>query len=250
MLTYGLALLISLVIPPSAETGTLKVQAQPGTEVVWDGVSLDKIDASGTFTISEIPAGRFQVGLRKPGFQREERPVTITAGQTSILSVKLKPLPATRLKPSLGKTNEATIAERVLREKAGKADPQPQASIKSGRKRGPVPLWPAARAPQPERSETTPFWVPFLILVAVVALIYLIKRMKPGTVLRRPTVMSQPDAFETTTPGDKGVPFLSELKKREELLEQGIEIIPARRGPRVIDLDAANVREVEDKPQS
>lgn len=52
---------------------------------------------------------------------------------------------------------------------------------------------------------------------------------------------------ETETAGERPASFLNELKMREELLEQGVEIVKTKEKRTVIDLDASSVREVEDK---
>ncbi len=52
---------------------------------------------------------------------------------------------------------------------------------------------------------------------------------------------------EHSRPADRTSAFLNELRKREELMERGVDIVPGRRPAPVVDIDAANVREVEEK---
>jgi hypothetical protein len=122
--------------------------------------------------------------------------------------------------------------------------------------KGDVPVWPTSpqpQAPVPSTRSYAFFWLFLFIAAAMVALM--------ATLRRRPK-REQPEPAPTILPADleeelsdeeeaaaeKPVSFLNELKIREELLEQGVEIVQTKKQKRtVIDLDASSVREVEDK---
>jgi hypothetical protein len=120
--------------------------------------------------------------------------------------------------------------------------------LKSEPKQGPLPVWPAASRPAPESTGIgVPVW-PFLLGgVLLIVVFWLSRKLRPAALTRSPTLVADSDLLQTAHTPEKTAAFLTDLKKREELLEQGVEIVPNRvKGP-VIDLDSGSVREVEEQ---
>ncbi len=244
----SLLLLLTLLGAIDGETGTLRVHSQPGAEVVWEGVSLGDIDTSGRLSVSDIPPGTFNLVLRKTGFRQFQTAVTIAAGKTMSLEAELQPagpLPLPSItKPSQDKAPTGKRAEPVTSHQ----DNRLNALLKSAPPPGPLPVWPAASRPAPEETAIgVPIW-PFALGGALLVLVFwLSRKLKPAAFTRSPTLLADADVPQPAHTPERTAAFLSDLKKREELLEQGVEIMPDRvRGP-VIDLDSGSVREVEEK---
>lgn len=245
----SLLLLLTLLGAIDGETGTLRVHSQPGAEVVWEGVSLGNTDTSGSLSVSDIPPGTFNLVLRKTGFRQFQTAVTIAGGKTTSLEAELRPAgspvpppPVTkesRAKPAAGKRAEPVTSDQ---------DNRLNALLKSAPTQGPLPVWPAASRPAPEKTATgVPIW-PFALGGALLVLVFwLSRKLKPAAFTRAPALLADSDVLPPAHTPERTAAFLSDLKKREELLEQGVEIVPDRvRGP-VIDLDSGSVREVEEK---
>ncbi len=245
----SLLLLLTLLGAIDGETGTLRIHSQPGAEVVWEGVSLGNTDTSGSLTVSDIPPGTFNLVLRKTGFRQFQTSVTVAAGKTTSLEAELQPagpLPLPSItKPSQDRTPTGKRAEPVSSDQ----DNRLNALLKSAPPQGPLPVWPAASRPAPEKAAIgVPIW-PFALGGALLVVVFwLSRKLKPAAFSRSPAVLADDsDVLQPPHPTERTAAFLSDLKKREELLEQGVEIMPDRvKGP-VIDLDSGSVREVEEK---
>lgn len=246
----SLLLLLALVGVIDGENAALRIHSQPGVEVFWDGVSLGSTDAAGMLTVSDIPPGTFKVALRKAGFQDFRKSVTITGSETTsleaVLEVAGSPAPEIRTgkglqmkKPGLGKPAQPVNSEQ---------DNRLNELLKSAPKQGPLPVWPAASRPAPETTGVAvPIW-PFVLGGSLLLLVFwLSRRLKPATISRSPALIAESDVLDPPHSPEKSAAFLSDLKKREELLEQGIEIVPNRSKGPVIDLDSGSVREVEEQ---
>jgi len=212
-------------------------------------VSLGNTDTGGLLTVSDIPPGTFTLALRKAGFREFQTSVTIAAGQTASLEAALqsvgssqsqvlvKPSPAKA--PESGKRGEPVKSDR---------DNRLNELLKSEPKQGPLPVWPAASRPAPEKTGIgVPVW-PFLLGGTLFVIVFwLSRKLKPTAFSRSPALLANSDLLPPAHTPEKTAAFLSDLKKREELLEQGVEIVPNRvKGP-VIDLDSGSVREVEEQ---
>ena len=239
----SLLLLLTLLGAIDGETGILRIHSQPGTEVVWEGVSLGNTDTAGSLTVSDIPPGTFTLALRKKGFHEFQTSVTIAAGETISVdrelrpAVSLLPLPSTE-RPSQGGRPTGNRAESVRSDQDSRLAP----------KQGSLPAWPAASPPAPAKTATAvPIW-PFVLGGALVILVFwLSRRLKPAAFSRAPALLADSDVLPQHQPAERTAAFLSDLKKREELLERGVEIVPERAKGPVIDLDSGSVREVEEK---
>ncbi len=53
-------------VPP--EKASLTLHTEPGTEIVWEGVSLGRANSDGLLIIQDVPPGTFTVTFKKSGF--------------------------------------------------------------------------------------------------------------------------------------------------------------------------------------
>ena len=89
-LEQGTGSTISTTTPtPSAETGKLAVATSPpGAEISIDGSSVGRMTPA---TISGLPTGSHTIRLQLAGYAPAEATVSVTAGQTTTLSLPLTP---------------------------------------------------------------------------------------------------------------------------------------------------------------
>jgi len=243
----SLLLILALLGIIDGETGTLRIHSQPGTEVVWEGVSLGSTDAGGLLTVSEIPPGTFTLALRKAGFREFQKSVTITGGDTTSLEAALQPAgPPPSIKTS--PPTKATAPRKRAEPPRSDQDNRLNELLKSEPKQGPLPVWPAASRPAPESTGIgVPIW-PFLLGgTLLIVVLWLSRKLKPAAFSRSPALLADSELLERAHSPEKTAAFLNDLKKREELLEQGVEIVPDKRKGPVIDLDSGSVREVEEQ---
>ncbi len=251
-------LLFLLMLPASQDKGSLLIQTEPGTEVVWDGVTLAETDPKGRLSIEEIPLGRYTLVLRKEGFRRLQRDVEVEGGQVSLV-LPLEAIPVSRPKapsknaPGAAKTppSSSDPAKAQIEPKRPVLPPEFKVTEK-----GDVPVWPTSPQNQvPVRSTRSYafFWLFLFLAAAMIALMATLRRrpkreqLEPAPTILPADLEEEPVEEEEEIAGEKPVSFLNELKIREELLEQGVEIVRTKEKRTVIDLDAASVREVEDK---
>jgi len=175
-------LLLLLMLPAPEEKGSLLIQTAPGTEVIWDGVSLAKTDQKGRLNIEEIPLGQYTLSLRKDGFRRLRREVDVRGGQV-FLVLPLEPLttsnrqqashkPSKTLKPPEPPKPEQAKTESGQK----KAVLPPEFKVKE---KGDVPVWPTSPQPDTPARETKDylfFWLLLFILAAVLALTATMRR--------------------------------------------------------------------------
>jgi len=210
---------------------------------------LGSTDIAGLLTVSDIPPGAFTLALRKAGFHEFQTSVTIRGGKTTSLEAELKPASLRPSLPSLPKPSPSR-AESGKRAEQVSSDQDNRLNelLKSAPRTGPLPVWPAASRPAPERTGVSiPVW-PFVLGLALLIIVFwLSRKLRPAAFSRSPALLSDSDVIEPAHTPERMAAFLSDLKKREELLEQGVEIVPDRvKGP-VIDLDSGSVREVEEQ---
>jgi len=259
-----LLLFLALIGVVYAESGTLRIQSEPGAEVLWEGVFLAKIDSEGRLSVSGIPPGSFKVVVRKPGFRDFRTSVTLEADQSIVLDAPLEPISilageTAREASPPPPGNETRKAVRARTDTGSLGSVKPGTSSLSSARED------RANRPEAEASETVavssrepghqvaqeiagsiPVW-PFILGIAILALVlWFSRRVKPIASPPSPALLAYPDIPEPTRKPERTASFLSDLKKREELLEQGVEIVSPPKSP-VIDLDAASVREVEDQ---
>ncbi len=245
----SLLLLLALLGAIDGETGTLRIHSDPGAEVVWEGVSLGTTDTAGLLTVSDIPPGTFTLALRKAGFREFQTSITVTGGKATSLEAELQPAgsrppaPITKRAP----TKPPQSGKRGEPVSSGQGN-RLNELLKSEAKQGPLPVWPAASRPAPERTGIgVPIW-PFVLGGTLLIFVLLLSRkLKPATFSRAPALLAGADLLQPAHTPEKTAAFLSDLKKREELLEQGVEIMPDRKKGPVIDLDSGSVREVEEQ---
>ncbi len=244
----SLLLLLALLGAIHGENGTLRIHSQPDAEVIWDGVSLGTTDNGGLLTVSDIPPGSFTVTLRKAGFRDFSTSVTITGGEATSLEAVLQVASQLSPQPSTARPQNKTPESGKRAEQVSSDQNKLNELLKSEPKHGPLPVWPAAARPAPETTGgIVPIW-PFVLGAGLLILaLWLSRKLKPAGLSHSPALLANSDVPEPTHSPEQTAAFLSELKKREELLEQGVEIVPDRSKGPVIDLDSGSVREVEEQ---
>jgi hypothetical protein len=241
----SLLLLLTLLGAIDGETGTLRIHSQPGSEVLWEGVSLGNTDTDGFLTVSDIPPGTFTLVLRKIGFREFQTSVSIAAGKTVSLEARLQPpRPPAVTRPSRDRVPTIERAEPA----GSDQDKRLNEVLNAPPKPGPLPVWSAASRPAPQEGATgIPIW-PFALGGTLLVLVFwLSRKLRPVGFPRSPALLAETDVLPPPHTPERTAAFLSDLKKREELLEQGVEIEPNRAKGPVIDLDSGSVREVEEK---
>ena len=96
-------------------------------------------DAEGAFAFVELPAGRYRLVAKKPGFQRAKKNVSLAAGKKLRLVLKLKPQPAPEeQKPQAEPSAAAGTAavDKLAEAEAPAAAPPPRTRHRRARKMG------------------------------------------------------------------------------------------------------------------
>ncbi len=138
-------LLVLIATSGAGETGVLEVRTLAEVEVIWEGTELGRTDSDGLLLIAGIPAGDYDVTLRKKGFRQATARISAGAGEKTVLVLSLEPSPAP---PALADLVpwEARTAPRDGEEAGGALPvaPEPQA----------VPAAAEPLAAQPQVRET------------------------------------------------------------------------------------------------
>ena len=69
--------------PAADQRNIVKLQSQPGVEILWENVSLGETDAEGTLVIEGIPSGEYRLTLRKHGFHQLDLQMRVEEGTSS-----------------------------------------------------------------------------------------------------------------------------------------------------------------------
>jgi hypothetical protein len=239
----GLVLLLWLFIPVTTDSGTLRVESLPGTEVIWEGVSLGTTDRQGVLLVSDIPPGRFEIILSKAGFEEVRRLVKIEANEASLLRAGLDRSAAPGPQTAPPAAAAPPEAGEQLQLPPDTEQYQPPASVQASE---------SARGSASPPQDSTSAWPLLLVPVVAFLVMYFLRRFRPAALVPAPPALlsqedrPQEDRLEPPDLTPRTTSFLRDLKKREELLEQGVEVERPRKGP-VIDLDAGSVRKIEDQ---
>ena len=88
-----LFLLVGVCLSAEAqERATLTLQAQPGVEILWQGVLLGTIEPDGQLVIRNVPPGEFEIRLSKPGYQHRVESIHIQGSIPTTRSFPFEPL--------------------------------------------------------------------------------------------------------------------------------------------------------------
>lgn len=87
---------------------TVRIQSQPGVEILWEGVALGETDAGGYLLIEGIPAGEYRLTLRKEGFHTLDTRMPVAAGASSSRALLLE---AVRPKVGARRRSEQATSE-------------------------------------------------------------------------------------------------------------------------------------------
>ncbi len=244
-------LLTILLALPAGSTGVLKLQSQPGVEILWDGVALGTTDARGNLIIKRIPPGEYRLTLRKQGFHDLNTGIEVEEGEGSSRELLLRPLSAPggdRARP------EKQVDESRL---AGREPGSPEPAEESAGDHSPLPGSSAAVAgPTPARSATTPSFPAFLGVAALLLALLsgaagarLLSSRRKALALsqtpspRAPGLPSDDNEIPVFEDADRGSPvFLEDLKRRERNLGDGPGTIPKRPEETIIEVEAVEVR--------
>ena len=242
-------LVVLWLAPALLEKGSLSLRTEPGTEIEWEGVSLGSTDSDGLLIIQGVPAGTFTVTLKKSGFNELTTDIEVLEGDAELV-LELEAIPKAPPKVVLKK-------------------PPPRAKSVNKRKKARTPVDKAPpESPEPAAEETeesiaeevndpaTASGAGYYLLIALVLVgggIYGLQKFK--TI--RETASPDPSMHASETHGGPVIPelepepenlepapFLEELKAREKMMDQDVEIIPPEL-PRVIDIES--IREVEEE---
>jgi len=71
--------------------GKLNVIAMHAGEPYWAQVSVDGVPRGRTPLLLDLPAGRYQLRVERPGFRVEERRVLVAAGKPVVVKITLSP---------------------------------------------------------------------------------------------------------------------------------------------------------------
>ena len=254
-----LFLMILLAVGPP-ENANLTLQTEPGTEVVWEGVSLGRAGSDGLLIIQGVPPGTFSVTLRKGGFHEFTTDIEVLHGEAKLV-LELEAIPkvppkAPPGKPpprskSLNESKKAVPDKRppvVQETQVAKAPPELPVPAVEETQESVAQESVAEEGNDPAPSSGDGYYL-LIALVMVGAGVYGLQKFKSI----RETTGPDPPTHASAAPGRPAIPepekaesapFLAELKAREKMMGQAVEIILPE-PPRVIDIEG--VREVEEE---
>ena len=230
-------------VPP--EKASLTLHTEPGTEIVWEGVSLGRANSDGLLIIQDVPPGTFTVTLKKGGFHELTTDIEVIQGEAElVLELEAIPKVPPKVPPrkpppqaeSLNERKEAVpdktppVAERTPVEKAPPESPPPVAErtpVEKAPPESPLPAEETEKSGAEGVSDPAPrSGAGYYLLAAVVIMgagIYGLKRFRSRRVLAGPDphVRPSPRPGRPALPGPEpaeSAPFLEELKAREKVL--------------------------------
>ena len=80
-----------VLIPPARKKGQMNVITTHAGEPYWAQVSVDGVPRGRTPLLLEVPIGRHQVRIERPGFRPQERDVRVALGKPTVVKVELTP---------------------------------------------------------------------------------------------------------------------------------------------------------------
>lgn len=181
-----------LVAASEPQFGELRLQTQPGAEVIWESVALGTVGSSGLMEIGGIPLGEYAVAVQREGFLTRSSRLTIGPG---IQEVDLELAPVSR--------------------------PSPDADSKPAERLGlPDPLRPAS-------WRMTIVWLCLFVLVCLGGVVLVVVKRRRGIGVGRP--YPEPISRSTSPFRSHGVPeFYESLRQRELDLERIVDPRPER----------------------
>ncbi len=218
-------LFLLFLATPTGPTGSLEIRTLPGTEVVWEGVSLGETDTGGSLLIEGIIAGEYSIVLRKEGHREAATRADISPGEESVLLLLLEEVPATAPVAAARREERRQAGSSTGSESGPKAESDPArrtgSSSPDSRK---APGRPSAAG---VRREPTPAVAAALLMAVALfsgALILAIRRYRAA---RRPAraVRYRHPPLEGRRSADERIrdrpaaAFLDDFKRREQALE-------------------------------
>jgi hypothetical protein len=265
--TFVLVLALLAQGAGAIEKGWLRLQTERDVEVIWDGVSLGRTDATGLLLVESIPPGDFSIRLRAPDFEPHEQNVRIAAGRNSI-SIELAPTnlqaPAPE-PPRAPRESPAPLAQSATTSPAPDLEPEgalPAATApnETASDETSEALTPSAETPalpaetDGKDAEASRSWLAALLgllALGLAATVLLLRRRAPtplpanegnrAPAVSRPPITDEPRAVHaperrvTETPD-----FLDQIRRREQQLDGSGEATVAE-----TDADADIVIDVE-----
>jgi len=266
------ALLMVFLAFSTFETGSLRIESQPGVEVVWEGVRLGSTDARGILRIDDSPLGVFSITLRKDGFRPLTTEVEVEPGQKTV-RLELEPVatPASQPSPEAAsrpaetpsnptppsgetlETRSAVEPAATSPEQAGPATAESLAEDLGTSPPEPLPPPPAPAAPGTIAPRTLMSALLGAVLLGAVVL-FLVRRRRPRPMLAElrpadeaaaagpPSDGREPFASGDSEQDRAATPFLEDLKRRERALEDRENPRADRGDDDIIDVEATEVR--------
>jgi serine/threonine-protein kinase len=77
--------------PPGKRRGKVNVITTHQGEPWWAQVSIDGVPRGRTPLLLELPVGRYQVRVERPGFRAQQRQVTVASGKSVVVKLELVP---------------------------------------------------------------------------------------------------------------------------------------------------------------
>lgn len=239
--------------PLAAQTGSVRLESEPGTSVHWEGVDLGKTDDRGIMRIQGIPLGRFEVELTKDGFEPTSALLHVGEGE-NVMPIALRaidPAPVDVPEPTAEPPAplEASTETRADIRAAPEPEPRQGQDAEAG-----------GTSPEP----TPPFVWAAVALAAVVSTLLLRRRYSGasevapgGPAVDAPVETTLEPAYErsarhhapSSPPPGRAPGFLEDLKQRERDLEgaQGIRDAHDDAAPPV-EMDVVDVTPLDDDP--
>ncbi|MCP4654627.1 MAG: PEGA domain-containing protein [bacterium] len=273
-------LMLFLALSPF-EVGSLRIESQPGVEVVWEGVPLGSTDARGILTVDDSPLGVFSITLRKPGFRSLTTEIEIAPGRKT-LALELEPTltaadpraspapapPPAKTPPSPSgeelEKRAAVEATAPSPEEAGTATAESVAEDPAAPRPEPAPPPTAPTAPATIASGTAMkalYLLGAAVLGAIVLTLVRRRRARPPLPAVEPAgnppfVPLRGNPFAADPPSEgleplagtgsgqarTAAPFLEDLKRRERALEDRENAGTGGADDDIIDVEATEVR--------
>lgn len=193
-----------VVAASEPQFGELRLQTQPGANVIWESVALGTVGSSGRMEIGGIPLGEYAVEVRREGFLTRRSRLTIGAG---FQEVDLQLAPVSR--------------------------PSPDADSKPAEQLGlPDPLRPVSR-------RMTIAWLCLFVLVGLGGVAVVVVKRRRGIGAGRPD--QEPISRSSSPFRAQGVPeFYESLRQREQNLERIVDTRPERPRLKLLKSDVSS----------
>jgi hypothetical protein len=260
-----LFLLVGVCLSAEAqERATLTLQAQPGVDILWQGVRLGTTEADGRLVIRNVPPGEFEIRLSKPGYQYRTEWILIEGSQPvthafPLEAPQLMPSPTPEKQLDAARPNPVRPTDVALPNPEGQPDVTPP--VPGGRRQTPtivstetpqeLPNLPTLMRDQdpvtPSKSRGTTL---ILLLLAALGALLWFKRKKlpflrpasdPAPAGQPPRPTWDPPAEEPAD-SSESQDLLTEIRRRERDLDD-----ESQGRPRVIEAEFVELPNPEER---